>query len=342
MWSCCVSWRGELDVLRAIEPLSALASRRDGRVLFRGSDPERISGAGCEQGRGEQRDMLPLVGIIIVFAAVIGGYLMEHGNLSLLVQPAELVIIGGAAFGSFVIASPKKILVKTFREILSVFKAKAATKQTYVDILLLMFELLSIVRRDGALAIENHVRKPMESNLFTKYPSILKNHHLRDFLCDNLKAFISGKIETMEFESMMELDKDSQHGFDQVPSQAVGKVADSLPGLGIVAAVMGVVLTMGKIKEPPEVLGQSVGAALVGTFLGVLLCYGFVGPMSHNLEHQVREKESLLNVAKASLLGFSQGHHPAMAVEFARRAIPGQDRPTFEELEDALKAVRKK
>jgi chemotaxis protein MotA len=205
-----------------------------------------------------------------------------------------------------------------------------------------MFEMLSIVRRDGALAIENHVRKPTNSNIFTKYPSILKNHHVRDFLCDNLKAFISGKMEPIEFENMMDLDKESQQSYELVPALSLGKVADALPGLGIVAAVLGVVLTMGKIKEPPEVLGHSVGAALVGTFLGVLGCYGFVGPMSINLEHRAREKESLLNVAKACLMGFSQGHHPAIAVEFARRAIPGRDRPTFEELEDALKAVRKK
>jgi len=286
--------------------------------------------------------MLAIIGFITVFAAVIGGYLMEHGNLSLLYQPAELVIIGGAAFGSFLISSPRRVALNTFRQVLSVFNAKEATKQSYVDILILMFEMLSIVRRDGALAIENHVRKPEESNIFTKYPSIVKNHHLRDFLCDNLKAFISGKIEPMEFENMMDVDRESQHGHELVPALALGKVADALPGLGIVAAVMGVVLTMGKIKEPPEILGASVGAALVGTFLGVLLCYGFVGPMSINLEHQVRQRESLLNVAKACLMGFSQGHHPAMAVEFARRAIPGEIRPTFEELEDALKAVRKK
>ncbi len=286
--------------------------------------------------------MLPIIGIVAVFAAVIGGYLLEHGNLSLLVQPAELVIIGGAALGAFLISSPRKVALNTFKQIFSVFTARETTKQSYMDILILMFEMLSIVRRDGALAIENHVRKPTNSNIFTKYPSILKNHHVRDFLYDNLKAFISGKMEPIEFENMMDLDKESQQSYELVPALSLGKVADALPGLGIVAAVLGVVLTMGKIKEPPEVLGHSVGAALVGTFLGVLGCYGFVGPMSINLEHRAREKESLLNVAKACLMGFSQGHHPAIAVEFARRAIPGRDRPTFEELEDALKAVRKK
>ncbi|MEW6265587.1 MAG: flagellar motor stator protein MotA [Thermodesulfobacteriota bacterium] len=286
--------------------------------------------------------MFAIIGFVVVLVAVIGGYVLEHGNLSVLFQPVELLIIGGAALGGFLIANPKKVVALVTKDIMNVFKGKEIPKQTYLDLLLLMFEFLTVARREGMIALEDHVNQPEKSKIFIKYPSVLENHHLRDFICDNLKAYISGSIDPPEFENLMDIDLEAQEGNSVLSSGAVANVADSLPGLGIVAAVLGVVITMGKIKEPPEVLGHSIGAALVGTFLGVLMCYGFAGPMSQNLGHQAREKETLLKVAKAALLGFGQGVPPMLAVEIARRAIPGADRPSYEELENALKFARKK
>ena len=286
--------------------------------------------------------MFAIIGIVVVFGCVVGGYLMEHGNISLLIQPVELLIIGGAGVGAFIISSPKSVLSATIKGIASVFKAKDTTKDHFMEILMLMFEFLSVARREGVIAIEENVNRPEQSKIFAKYPYILSDHHLRDFICDNLKAYISGNIDPPEFENLMDIDIEAQHEHAMVAPNAVSKVADGLPALGIVAAVLGVVLTMTKIKEPPEVLGESIAAALVGTFLGVLLSYGLVGPIATNLGNRASAHKNLLHVAKTALLGLGQGVPPMLAVEFARRAIPGPDRPSFEELEEALNLSKKK
>lgn len=285
--------------------------------------------------------MFAIIGTVIVLACVVGGYILEHGNLSLLFQPVELLIIGGAALGAFITASPKAVIQATIKGLISILSAKDTAKEHFMEILTLMFEFLSVARREGVIAIEDHVNKPDQSKIFTKYPHIMSDHHLRDFICDNLKAYISGSIDPPEFETLMDIDIEAQHHHALVAPTAITKVADGLPALGIVAAVLGVVLTMAKIKEPPEVLGASIGAALVGTFLGVLLSYGFVGPLAGNLENRAKEHAVLLNVAKAALMGLAQGVPPMLAVEFARRAIPGPDRPSFEELENAIKFAKK-
>ncbi|MEW5773392.1 MAG: flagellar motor stator protein MotA [Thermodesulfobacteriota bacterium] len=285
--------------------------------------------------------MFAIIGIVVVLAAVVGGYLMEHGNLSVLFQPAEVVIIGGAALGAFLIASPRTVVAATLRGALRVFTGKEAGRETYMELLMLLYELLVLARKEGVRAIEAQVNDPSSSPVFGRYPRIQGNHEVSAFICDNFKVFMAGGLEPLYLDSLMELDMDTQHAEEQAPSGAVSKVADSLPGLGIVAAVLGVVLTMGKIKEPPEVLGHSIGAALVGTFLGVLLCYGFVGPMAHNLENRARDHQAMLGVVKASILAYAQGIAPVLALEAGRRAVPTSLRPSYAELEGAMRGVKK-
>jgi chemotaxis protein MotA len=286
--------------------------------------------------------MFAIIGIFVVLAGVIGGYIMEGGNLHVLFQPAELVIIGGAGLGSFLIAAPKSVIIASVKKLIKLFAAPQVTKSTYLDLLMVAFDILSLARREGAMVLESHVNEPERSNIFANYPSVKRNHEVLHFICDNIKVFTSmGQLEPHEFDTLMEMDIESHHTEALVPPNSLNKVADSLPGLGIVAAVLGVVLTMGKINEPPEVLGHSIGAALVGTFLGILMCYGFLGPMASNLEHQAREHQSLMLVVKAWLNAFVQGWPPALSVEYARRAVPADFRPTFEELEEMMRNKKK-
>jgi len=285
--------------------------------------------------------MFAIIGVFIVLGCVIGGFALEGGPLGVLVQPIELLIIGGAAVGAFFIASPKTVIFGTLKKAVKVFTASEASKQTYLDILSVLYVLMNMARRDGIVSIESHVSKPDGSAVFTRFPALLKNHEVLDFICDNFKVLLAGNIEPYQFEAVMDIDMSASHKHESNAPGAINKVADSLPGLGIVAAVLGIVLTMGKINEPPEVLGHSIGAALVGTFLGILLSYGFVGPMAQNLEYQVKETHSMLEVVKAGLVGFASGFPPMLAVEAARRAVSGPPRPTFEELEGALKGGQK-
>jgi chemotaxis protein MotA len=284
---------------------------------------------------------MPPIGAIVVIGCVIAGYMMHHGALGVLWQPNEVIIICGAAFGSFLIANPMSLIKETFRAIPKIFLGKELRKQHFVDVLLLLFEFLSIARREGMLALEEHANKPDSSAIFAKYPSILRNHHLKDFLADNLKVFVSGNIEPIEFENLMDIDTDAHEHHGALIPGSLTTVSDSLPGLGIVAAVLGIITTMGLMTEPPEILGASVGAALCGTFLGLLLSYGYMAPMAKTLENQAHDQDNILKVAKSVLVAFSKGLPPVMAIEFARRAVPTHCRPGYEELEELLKSVKK-
>lgn len=281
--------------------------------------------------------MFAIIGIVVVLASVIGGFLMEKGNLHVLIQPAELVIIFGAATGALIISSPPSVLSLITKNLGKIISAKSTTKAEYIEALSLLNNIFTKMRKEGLIAIEADIENPAESQIFSKYPTILKNHHALNFICDNLKVIISTNISSYELENIMELESETHHKEAMIPSQSVTRVADGLPGLGIVAAVLGVVLTMGKISEPPEVLGHSIGAALVGTFLGVLMCYGFVGPMGTNLEHSANEESVFYQVIKIALVSFVGGAAPQIAVEFARRAIPSKEKPTFSELEQELR-----
>lgn len=277
------------------------------------------------------------IGIAVVLAAVIGGFLMEGGNLHVMWQPAEYVIIFGAALGAFFLSSPGDIVPLVFKSAAGIFGSGSVSKAQYIELLSLLNTIFSKIRKDGLISIEADIENPKKSPLFSKYKSVLANHHALDFICDNLKVMITTNMPPHELDSLMDVDISAHHHVEMQPSESITKVADALPGLGIVAAVLGVVLTMGKIDQPPSVLGHSIGAALVGTFLGVLACYGFVGPIATNLENQAKNRGVYFEVIKVALVAFVGGAAPQMAVELGRRAIAGSARPSFTELEKSLR-----
>ncbi len=283
--------------------------------------------------------MFAIIGIVVVLGAIVSGYLMEKGNLLVLVQPAELIIIGGAALGTLLVANPTHILKGILGQITGVLKPSAFGKKRYLDTLKMMYEFLNKVRKEGLLSVEMDVEKPKESTIFKKYPDFLKDHHLRDFVCDTLRMAITGGVEPFDMDQMMELDMEVSHHEAMAPIAALSTVADALPGLGIVAAVLGVVITMGAIGGPPEEVGHKVAAALVGTFLGILMCYGVVGPLAANMTKGADSHNEFLHVLRVLLLAFLKGNAPMIALEMARRAIPAHVRPDFNEMEKACKGA---
>ena len=280
--------------------------------------------------------MFAIIGIVVVFGAVVSGYLLEHGNIRVLLQPAELLIIGGAGVGTVLIANPLHVLKQIAGGVVVVFKGSSFTKQRYVDSLKLAYELLNKARRQGLMSLETDVEDPDKSPIFSKDPGFLKNHHVRYFFCDSMRMAISG-VEAFDLDQLMDLDLEVHHHEATQPVASLSTMADSLPGLGIVAAVLGVVITMGALGGPPEEIGHKVAAALVGTFLGILLCYGLIGPISANMAKAAEEERAYLHVLKVLIISFLKGTAPIMAVEAARRAIPGHVRPTFAELEQACR-----
>jgi len=280
--------------------------------------------------------MFAIIGIVVVFGCVIAGYLMEHGNLKVLIQPAELVTIGGAAIGTVLIANPLHILKQIAGGIGGVFGGSKYTKQAYIDSLKMMYDLLNKARKDGLMALEGDVEEPEKSPLFAKGPTILKNHHVRDFICDSLRMAVTG-VDAFDLDQMLDLDLEVHHHGATQPTAALSSVADSLPGLGIVAAVLGIVITMSAMGGPPEEIGKKVAAALVGTFLGILLCYGLIGPIASNMTKIADDEHAFLYVLRVLIVSFLKGTAPIMAVEVARRAVPGHVRPSFKEVETACR-----
>lgn len=286
--------------------------------------------------------MFVLIGIVIVIGGVLGGYLGEHGNISLLIQPNEYLIIFGAALGGFIIASPLKVIKAVQAGILRMFKSRVYSKNDYLDALLLLADIFYKIRKEGLVSIEGDLDDPNKSQIFKNHQSFIKNHHALAFLADTLRTLTITDIEAHEMGDLLDYEIEAHYEEALVPSKSIANVADALPGLGIVAAVLGIVLTMKKIDAPPAVLGECIGAALVGTFTGVLMCYGFVGPMAKNLENIASEDKEFLSVIKAGLLAFMNTPSPQVAIEFARRVVPGDLRPSFLELEDLVKKARKK
>jgi len=281
--------------------------------------------------------MFAIIGIVVVFGAIVAGYLMEKGNLMVLVQPAELIIIGGAALGTLFIANPMHIIKAMVGGVTGVLKPSPFGKARYLSTLKMMFEFLNKIRKEGLLSVENDVEKPKESVIFKNYPDFLKDHHVTDFVCDTLRMAITGGVEPFDMDQMMERDMEVCHHGEAAPISALSTVADALPGLGIVAAVLGVVITMGAIGGPPEEVGKKVAAALVGTFLGILLCYGLVGPLAANMTKGADAHNEYLGVLRVLILSFLKGNAPIIAIEMARRAIPAHVRPTFDEMEKNCK-----
>lgn len=263
---------------------------------------------------------------------------MAHGgSLAALWQPFELIIIAGAAFGAFVVGNNGKVLKATFGALPSVLKGSKYTKARYMALMALMYDLLAKIRKEGMMSIEGDIEEPGQSPIFTKYPEISADHHLIEFITDYLRLMVSGNMNPLEIETLMDQEIETHHVEGAVPPSAIQKVADGLPAFGIVAAVMGVVNVMGSVGEPPAILGGKIGAALVGTFVGILLAYGFVGPLSGLLEQKLEEGTKELQCVKVTLLASLQGYAPQLAVEFGRKVLYSTERPTFVELEAHVK-----
>lgn len=284
--------------------------------------------------------MLVIVGSVIVAVCVVGGFVLEGGQLGVLFQPVELLIIGGAGLGGLITSAPISLIKQIIAQLLGVLKGKEITKEEYTELLLLLFELIKTAKRN-ALALEPHVENPDSSDIFRRYPRVLARHHAVHFICDTLKLQISSPMNPYDLEDLMNVDISSAHTEELRVPAVISRVGDAMPGLGIVAAVLGVVITMGKLTQGKEVIGHSVAAALVGTFLGVLLSYGFMQPLAAKLEGVIAEEGGFLEVIKGALLAYAKDSTPKVCVEFARRTIPPHFRPDFKEIDQATSSMKK-
>jgi chemotaxis protein MotA len=281
--------------------------------------------------------MLVIVGFIIIFAAVFGGFAAGGGHLGSMLQPVELVMIAGSAVGAFLVANSGKVVKGTLKALPSVLKGSKFTKSLYLELLSLLYDILAKVRKEGLMSIEGDVDNPEQSPIFSRYPRILADHHAVEFLTDYLRLMVGGNLNAFEIENLMDVEIETHHHEGEIPIGAINKLADGLPAFGIVAAVMGVVHTMESVGIPPSELGKLIAAALVGTFLGILLSYGFVGPLATLLEHKLGEGTKMLQCIKVTLLASLNGYAPQVAVEFGRKVLYSTERPSFTELESEVK-----
>lgn len=286
--------------------------------------------------------MLGIVGIVVVIVCVFGGFIGGGGHLHTIFQPFEILIICGAAFGGLLIANPPSVVKKVFSGSFRALTGGGARTDEYLDLLQMLFRLFQIFRKDGPQAIEKHVEAPHESDLFKQYPSFIKNHHAVDFLCDTMKITLSADLTQYDVDDLLDQDIRAEHEQEHKAGHAVTNVADAMPGLGIVAAVLGVVHTMGLLDQGKTVIGGSVAAALVGTFMGVLFCYGFIGPLGAKMTKDVEADGRYLMVIKAALVALQRGSPPLVCVEYARRTIFPLDRPSFEQMDKATKERKSK
>jgi chemotaxis protein MotA len=284
--------------------------------------------------------MLVIIGYVIVAISVFGGFALAGGHLHSLFQPVELLMIGGAGLGAFLVGNSGAALKATFKALPKVFKGSKYSRAHYMELMALLYEMLGKIRKEGLMSVEGDVENPGESPLFAKYPTILNDHHVIEFLTDYLRIMVSGNLNAMELENLMDVEIETHHHEELLPSHVIAKAADALPAFGIVAAVMGVVHTMGSVGIPPAELGILIGAALVGTFLGILLSYGFVGPLANLLEQKADESTKMFQTIKVTLLANLNGYAPAMAVEFGRKVLLSTERPSFGELEEFVKTKR--
>jgi chemotaxis protein MotA len=286
--------------------------------------------------------MLLLVGTAVVIVSVLLGFILEGGHVLALWHPTEILIICGAAFGAFVISNPLKVVKTSFTGALGMLKGPRYKRADYVDLLKLLYDILVKIRKSGMLAIESDLESPDKSELFTQYPRILADHHMVEFITDCLRLMVGGNLDPHELESLLEYELETHHKEAGEPAHAVQRVADALPGFGIVAAVLGIVNTMGALEgADTATIGHKVGSALVGTFLGILVAYGFVGPTATAMEHRCHEEGKAFEVVKMALVASVRGYAPPVAVEFARKLLFSDVRPTFADLEAHLKGKKK-
>jgi chemotaxis protein MotA len=285
--------------------------------------------------------MFLIIGYIIILAASVGTYAV-HGSLAALFVPLEYVAIVGLTLGGFIAGNGIKTIKATIKALPKVFKGSHLNKALYMDLLAMLFEILGKVRKEGLMSIENDIENPHDSPVFSKYPNVAHDHHVMEFICDYLRMMVGGNLNAFEIENLMDIEIETHHQEAHVPAHAVSKVADAVPAFGIVVAVMGVVNVMGSVGSPPAVLGKMIGGALVGTFLGILVSYGFVAPVAGQLEQKVEEEGKIFQVIKTVLLASMNGYAPQVAVEFGRKVLYSGDRPSFLELEEDLKARKGK
>lgn len=287
-------------------------------------------------------NLFVIVGYIIVCASVFGGFALAGGHMSSLFQPVELLMIGGAAVGAFLVGNNGKSIKATIKALPTLLQGSRYTKDLYMEMMSLLFDVLSKVRKEGLMSIEGDIESPAESPVFSKYPGILADHHMIEFMTDYLRLMVSGNMDAFQIENLMDNEIETHHHEGEVPVHVIAKLGDGLPAFGIVAAVMGVVHTMASVGIPPAELGILIANALVGTFLGILLAYGFVGPLSSLLEQKLGESSKMYQCVKVTLLASLNGYAPALAVEFGRKVLYSTERPTFAELEDHIKKAKTK
>lgn len=286
--------------------------------------------------------MLVILGYLVVLGCVFGGFAAAGGHIASLFQPVELLQIGGAAVGAFFVGNNGKAIKATLAAIPGLFRGSRHTKDLYMELMSLMFDVLSKVRKEGLMSIEGDIDSPGESPLFSKYPAVLADHHVVEFMTDYLRLMVSGNMDAFQIENLMDNEIDTHHHEGMVPAGAIAKLGDGMPAFGIVACVMGVVHTMESVGIPPSELGLLIAKALVGTFLGILLAYGFVGPLATLHEQKLEEETKMLQCVKVTLLASLNGYAPALAIEFGRKVLYSTERPTFSELEEHIKKSKTK
>ncbi len=281
--------------------------------------------------------MLIIVGYVVIIISVFGGFALGGGHVASLWQPVEVLMIAGAALGAFVVGNSMKAIKSTLKNLPGVFTESKYNKAMYMQLMTLLYDILAKIRKEGLMSIEGDVDDPKNSPIFKKYPKIVGDHHVTEFMTDYLRLMVGGNLNSMEIENLMDSELETHHQEGEVPIHTVAKVGDGLPAFGIVAAVMGVVHTMESVHLPPAELGILIAAALVGTFLGILLAYGFVTPLAGKLEHNLQESSKVFECIKITLLANLNGYSPVLAVEFGRKVLFTTERPSFFELEKHIK-----
>jgi len=281
--------------------------------------------------------LLVIIGYVIVAASVFGGFMLAGGHIAALLQPVELLMIGGAAFGAFLVGNNGKSIKATLKALPTLLKGSKYTKALYLELMAMLSEILTKIRKEGLMAIEGDIDAPQESPIFSKYPGIMSDHHVVEFITDYLRLMVSGNMDAFQIENLMDNEIETHHHEGEMPVHSISKLGDAMPAFGIVAAVMGVVHTMASVGLPPAELGILIANALVGTFLGILLAYGFVGPLASLLEQKLGESSKMLQCIKVTLLASLNGYAPPLAIEFGRKVLYSTERPSFAELEEHIK-----
>jgi chemotaxis protein MotA len=286
--------------------------------------------------------LLVIIGYVVVLLSVFGGFALAGGHLAALIQPVEFLMIGGAAVGALLVGNNLAALKATLKALPRAFKGARYTKALYMELMTLLFEILTKVRKEGLMSIEGEIEKPEESPIFSKYPGVMEDPHTLEFITDYLRLMVSGNMDAFQIENLMDNEIETHHSEGEVPVHCIAKIGDAMPAFGIVAAVMGVVHTMESVGLPPAELGALIAQALVGTFLGILLSYGFVGPLSTLLEQKLNESSKMLQCIKVTLVASLNGYAPVLAVEFGRKVLFSTERPSFIELESHIRKSRSK